>query len=446
MSKFNRILKRSVCIAAAAVAAAATCTAFAGCDRQEERVPLSFLHAEGEKVVNEQGEEVYLRGVNAGGLCVIEPWMNGFANSWLEDSEIYCHDHKTVTLEFIERFGEDGAKELWAEYQKNWWSEQDFKNCAEMGMNVIRLPFTYMNVDFGAVVDYDRAGEYDFSYLDWFVKTAEKYGMYTILDLHGAYGSQNGRDHSSEDLPVGGIDFYSNEKMMGLTADLWQAVAGHFADNSAVAGYDLLNEPGEKKDDANHVYSTEKRHWDALDKFYQAVREVDTEHITIFESCWEASNLPKPQTYGWENCMYSFHHYTDSGLSADGHEKSFIDKLNSIEKANFGVPLYMGEFTCYESAEKWEKTLALMNDNDWHWTSWTYKLNATYRSAWGILNIVAKNDDKVNAHLDDYDVIVEKFQNLKTTEDTFKSRVDDSTVWEIIQKYCKESPKEGQEE
>lgn len=431
------VVNRAVCaLSAIALSATALCASFVGCKREEEVTPLSFLTAHEGKVVNEEGQEVILRGVNAGGLCVIEPWMNGFANSWADDSDIYCHDHKTITLEFIERFGEDGAKELWDEYQKNWWSEQDFKNCAEMGMNVIRLPFTYMNVDFGAVVDFERAGEYDFSYLDWFVKTAEKYGLYTILDLHGAYGSQNGRDHSGEDLPVGGIDFYSNEQKIELTADLWRAVADHFSDNSAVAGYDLLNEPGEKKSSDNSVFSTEKRHWDALDKFYKAVREVDTEHITIFESCWEAANLPQPKQYGWVNCMYSFHHYTDSGLSAEAHEKSFIDKLNSIEKANFGVPLYMGEFTCYESADKWEKTLALMNDRNWHWTSWTYKLNATYKSAWGILNVVAKRDELVNAHNDAYEIIIAKFQNLKTTEDTYRSQVDDTTVWDIFKNYC----------
>lgn len=441
---FKKSLSRRIlCVLGAALlAVTATCVTLAGCG--EKRVPLSFLTAEGDKVVNEEGKAVQLRGVNAGGLCVIEPWMNGFAYSSSENSEIDCRDHKTVTLEFIERFGEENTKKLWAEYQSNWWSEEDFKNCADMGMNVIRLPFTYMNVDFEAVIDYGYAGHYDFSYLDWFVETAEKYGLYTILDLHGAYGSQNGRDHSGEDLPVGSIDFYSNEEMLTLTAELWRALAEHFAGNSAVAGYDLLNEPGEKRNDNNDVYSTEKRHWDALDIFYKAVREVDQAHMVIFESCWEASNLPKPSEYGWENCMYSFHHYSGQ-TNTQSHAATVDSKIRTITAANFGVPIYMGEFTCYANDESWEYTLNIMNEYGWHWTSWTYKLNATYESAWGILNIVTPEEDKVNAHEDDYQTIIEKFRRLKTTEQTKKSELWNGTLWEVISKYCKPAaPVEGE--
>ena len=44
------------------------------------------------------------------------------------------------------RFGASKRDELVSTYENNYWTTQDFDNCAEMGMSVIRLPFTYMNL------------------------------------------------------------------------------------------------------------------------------------------------------------------------------------------------------------------------------------------------------------------------------------------------------------
>ena len=148
---------------------------------------LPMVTTDGEKLVDEQGNEVIMRGINAGGLFVTEHWMTGFNKSNPKN------DYLSLSRTFISRFGEEDTKRLWEEYRSNWWTDEDFENCAEMGINVIRLPFTYMNVDFAAITDLENAGQsYDFSALDEFVEAAAEHGIYTILDLHGAYGSQNG--------------------------------------------------------------------------------------------------------------------------------------------------------------------------------------------------------------------------------------------------------------
>ncbi len=404
---------------------------------------LPFLTVQGSDVVDPQGNLVFLRGANVGGLGVIEQWMNGFTHSWApvdDDGVIYsdipeAKDHYTTSQVFIERFGVEGAQDLWKEYQRNWFNEEDFKNCADMGMTTLRFPFTYMNVDFAAIEGWEYAGKsYDFTILDEFVDMAAKYGMYTILDLHGAYGSQNGKDHSGQDLPDGN-DFYENEEMKALTTKLWKEVAKHFKDNPNVAAYDILNEPAETTLAGNQT--TSKKHWDYFDELYDAIRSVDNKHIVIIESCWEGNNLPHPSTYNWTNCMYSFHHYTSTSNYND-HTGSWNSKLDNIHSQNFGVPLYMGEFTCYETEESWDYTLDLMNANGWHWTSWTYKVNATRTMAWGIYNIQVRSSDKVNAHIDEYDTIVEKFKKLNTktyaTPYTFDSG---ATLPQVFKMYCK---------
>lgn len=391
---------------------------------------LSYLRTEGALILNNKDEEVTLRGVNAGGLFVTEHWMTGFSYGTTPSD-----DCKSLTETFIARFGEDKTKALWAEYRANWWTEQDFKNCADMGMNVIRLPFTYMNVDFAALTapDYANAGKsYDFSDLDAFVGTAAKYGIYTILDLHGAYGSQSGQDHTGQILSLAEVDFYSNERLQTLTVNLWSALSKRYKDNPNVAGYDILNEPGEK------AGTTSERHWNFFDKVYKAIRANGDKHIVIFESCWNGENLPKPSAYGWENCMYSFHHYTGNQPGEVEHDVDWNGKIANITSQNFGIPLYMGEFTAYTTPEKWDYTLDLLNRSGWHWTSWTYKVWGSM--PWGIVNIMGDNNSKVDAGKDDYEVILTKFKTLRTDSSAARKytfpRSEGRTLESIFKEYC----------
>lgn len=421
------------------------CATLSGCKPTQPKPPapeykLKALRTEGDKVVTPDGEEFYLRGTNIGGISAIEPWMCGFKKLDSPDADPVVQDSYTINKVFIDRFGMEDTEYLWAEYRENWWSEKDLQNCAEMGINVIRLPFTYMLLDFQALEETDTERVYDFTYLDEFISSAADYGMYTILDMHGAYGSQNGKDHSGQVFSPGEVDFYSNERKQQLTIDMWSAIAEHYKDNTNVAAYDILNEPAETT--GKGTLSTEKRHWDVFDKIYDAIRAKDDNHIVIFESCWGANNLPQPSQYGWENCMYSFHHYTSTSDYYE-HVKTIGPLLASINAKNFGVPLYMGEFCCYENEDSWRCTLEALNRAGWHWTSWTYKLNNTSgNSAWGIVRVDTTEESKVNAHADDYEVILEKFQNLKTTDDikkfTFASRV---TLWDLMREYCVQSSK-----
>ena len=335
--------KRFISAITAAVMLSASLASFAACT--PETAELTMLKTQGTDIVNTAGETVYLRGVNAGGLGVIEQWMTGFSGvgrpEEMESSVEWVGDHRTTTKVFVERFGWQEAEELWNIYQSNWWTDEDFANCADMGMNV----------DFDATVDETLAGvNYNFAFLDDFVERAASYGLYTILDLHGAYGSQNGQDHSGESLSAAQVDFYSNPTKQDLTAKLWRAIAEHFRENPNVAAYDILNEPAERKDGGG-TQSTSQRHFAVFDKIYKAIREVDENHIVVFESCWEGKNLPQPSEYGWTNCMYSFHHYT--GCTGDDrveeHNNSFDGRLREVEQQEFGVPLFMGEFTCYNS-------------------------------------------------------------------------------------------------
>ena len=221
-----------------------------------------------------------------------------------------------------------------------------------MGMSVLRVPFTYLNL-------YKQNGNGwtlrsdAFTRMDWIVEQASKRGMYVILDLHGAFGSQNGMDHSGEVIDnVNDVTFFSNETLMTQTLDLWRIVAQHYAGNPAVAGYDTLNEPGEK------AGTTTTRHWNFYNRMYNTIRSVDPDHIIIFESCWGVNDLPNPANYGWTNIMYEYHHYPwgneDNSSTSFNNQKSGIDGLvNGVNGKGYNIPTYIGEFNLFDCTDGW---------------------------------------------------------------------------------------------
>ena len=349
-----------------------------------------FLKVNGTQIRKQKGtgDIVYLRGTNAGGWLVQEDWMNPTNAS----------DQKTMMTTLANRFGASKRDELVSTYENNYWTTQDFDNCAEMGMSVIRLPFTYMNL----CDDNGNLKSNAFDRLDWFVQNCSQRGMYVILDMHGAFGSQNGMDHSGEIND--GKQLYYNQSNKDKTLNLWKKIAEHFKGNPAVAAYDILNEPGIK---AAATYSL---HWDFYNEIYNAIRSKDSNHIIIMESCWDADNLPKPSQYGWTNVAYEYHYYPwNAQNSSDAQKSYFSSKVSDIANHNYGVPTFVGEFTCFEQEEGWKAAMSTFNGQGWHWTTWSYKV--TGNSSWGIYN---HNPEKVDIYNDSADTIKNKWSAVGT--------------------------------
>lgn len=349
-----------------------------------------FLKVNGTQIRKQKGtgDIVYLRGTNAGGWLVQEDWMNPTNAS----------DQKTMMTTLANRFGASKRDELVSTYENNYWTTQDFDNCAEMGMSVIRLPFTYMNL----CDDNGNLKSNAFDRLDWFVQNCSQRGMYVILDMHGAFGSQNGMDHSGEIND--GKQLYYNQSNKDKTLNLWKKIAEHFKGNPAVAAYDILNEPGIK---AAATYSL---HWDFYNEIYNTIRSKDSNHVIIMESCWDADNLPRPSQYGWTNVAYEYHYYPWSAQNSSDAQKSyFSSKVSDIANHNYGVPTFVGEFTCFEQAEGWKAAMSTFNGQGWHWTTWSYKV--TGNSSWGIYN---HNPEKVDIYNDSADTIKNKWSAVGT--------------------------------
>ena len=117
---------------------------------------------------------------------------------------------------------------------------RDFDLIKAMGMNVVRVPFLYDVVENKNAPYTLRADAW--KYLDFAVNEAEKRGMYVILDLHGAVGGAAAASEQHDGC-VGPAEMWTNQTYRDRTKWVWDMVASHYRGRTAVAAYDLLNEP-----------------------------------------------------------------------------------------------------------------------------------------------------------------------------------------------------------
>lgn len=319
-----------------------------------------FLHVEEGMLVNEKGEQVLLQGVNLGGWLLQESWMcpvNGEDRKWAN----------LDTLQVLEsRFGTEKTAKLIESYQDNWITEWDIENIANMGCNVIRVPFWYRNFmkdTQGTWITENPDDNPGFKRLDWVIEQAGENDMYVILDMHGCPGGQS-MDHCCGTLGVN--ELYTDETCQNTMELLWRTIAARYKDNPVVAAYDIMNEPQNNSGyEGEHSYDPwNSQSWEMSNQIYdrviKAIREVDNRHVITVEGIWRVSNLPDPKTVGWENVMYQTHLYDDNS----GFAKQTQAMADTMQK--YGVAGYVGEFQNLYG-------IALCKEKNINWTTWTYK-------------------------------------------------------------------------
>ena len=373
---------------------AAMCVAIFGIQADDNMVAPKndsrLLKTDGINFVDEYGNAVFLNGINAGGLFVQEEWM----------CPVESKDTLTTYQTLISRFGYDAAMALIKAYQDAWWQEKDFDNVKDLGFNMIRLPFAYFNLEDenGATVNFDK--------LDWFIDNCDERDIYVILDLHGAYGSQNGKDHSGD---TSGTNLFGNEENEQKTVALWKAVAARYKDRDIIAGYDLLNEPAGAHGYTNYIQ------WNFYDKLYDAIRAVDANHIIFMEAVWETNSLPSPSLYKWENVSYSYHNYGWDNINDFDYQKEFTDKkiADYVDSRRFyEVPVFVGEFTLFSNVDAWCYALDAYRKNNVNYAIWTYKVyTGGGASSWGIY---CGGGEKADIYADSYEEIMNKWSSQST--------------------------------
>lgn len=372
---------------------------------------MSLLTVKDGYIVNEKGENVVLKGVNLGNWLLWETWM-GIVPEYTKDWSYF----DTIDL-LVERFGEEQATEIIKTYEDNFITENDIAQIEKLGFNCVRVPFWYRNfmtedLEWLSENHDDNRG---FQKLDWLIKTCEKYGIYVMLDLHGAPGGQS-KNHCTG--KAGRNELYENEEMMNATVELWCAIANRYKDNKTVCAYDLLNEPqnnsGYEGDYSWEAESEEavSRTNKAYDILYKAIREIDKNHIISFEGVWSTTVLPNPKDMGYENMLYQLHLYDkDKGMI-----KYRVKELKTARK-DWGVAVIVGE---YNNGDFEYYAQKLYDKNDISRVKWTYK-TFNVGEQWGIFN---KDVDRIDIKTASYEEIIAYItENTKT--DSFKFNAEE---------------------
>ena len=142
-------MKKRVSILIAGVLIALVCISLAACGEKGGNETY-FVKTDGAKILGNDGTPIGLYGTNLGGWLVQEEWL-------VPTNVDGDYGQIDMMLTLANRFGMDGMNELVDVYMDNWVTELDFKRIADMGLNCVRIPFTYLN--FMNAVSYDEESE-----------------------------------------------------------------------------------------------------------------------------------------------------------------------------------------------------------------------------------------------------------------------------------------------
>jgi hypothetical protein len=323
----------------------------------------SFLKADGQFIVNEQGEKVLLRGTGLGGWMLQEGYM-------LKLNEV-GQQHR-IQQKIEDLIGKDATKEFYRAWRANHTRKADIDAMASWGFNSVRLPMHFnlytLPVEKEPVKGKQTWLNEGFEMTDALLAWCKANNMYLILDLHAAPGGQ-GNDLAISDRDPTKPSLWERKANQEKMIALWRKLAERYANEPMVAAYDIINEPNwgfESKDDKNGCKEkTNKPLRELMINVTKAIREVDNKHIVIAEgNCW-GNNYQGVMPAWDDNLVLSFHKYWNNNSDA---ELGGILRLRSENN----IPVWLGESG--ENSNLWfADAIRLAESHGIGWAFWPLK-------------------------------------------------------------------------
>lgn len=293
-----------------------------------------LLKTSGQKIVNDKGENIQLRGLGPGGWMLQEGYM-------LKTADFAGPQYK-IKEKIAELIGEDGMNEFYKAYWKNGITKQDIDFLAKVGFNSIRLPMHYnlytLPIEKEPVKGKNTWLEEGFKMTDDLLQWCAANKIYLILDLHAAPGGQ-GNDVNISDNDKSKPSLWENEENQKKTIALWKKLADRYKGSPWIGGYDLINEPNINFTGKNPNGTDEMSNaplWKLQKDITTAIREVDKKHIIFIEGNGWGNNYNGLTPIWDDNMVFSFHKYWNYN---DDQTLKFA--LDLREKYN--MPIWLGE-------------------------------------------------------------------------------------------------------
>jgi hypothetical protein len=224
--------------------------------------------------------------------------------------------------------------------------------------------------------------------LDAVLPVCREAGLYVVIDLHSPPGGQA----ISGGYTAANAGLFGSSLCQAKFVEVWRRIAQHYRDAQGVWGYDLANEPVE------NAVEEGLADWQELaQRAARAVRQIDPRRTIIVEPAEGGgpSGFLELRPIDVPNVVYSFHMYlphafTHQGVHGpsgpvsypgliEGHRWDKARLEAAIKPAvdfqkNYGVPIYVGEFSAIrwapdDSAYRYLKDLIeLFEAHGWDWT------------------------------------------------------------------------------
>jgi endoglucanase len=333
-----------------------------------------YFDIAGQDIIAPNGEKFQIKGTNLGN------WLNPEGYMFLFDN---VTSYRQIDQAFKELVGPDRANVFWKQFQEQYITQQDIRYIKKVGMNTVRIPFHYKLFTTEDYMGHNNANK-GFELLDKLVGWCKTEGLSVILDMHDAPGGQTG---DNIDDSYGYSWLFENEHDQAQYSAIWERIAKHYANETAILGYDLLNEP------IAHSFNHNKKLESVYKMAVTAIRKFDKNHIVLLGGAQWNSNFAVFTDWHFDKkMMYTCHIY-----GCDTVQSSIQNFVNFRNKVN--LPMYMGETG--ENKDEWISAFhKLLEKNNIGWTYWPYKKIANTAGMvkiiapqkWGLIVDYAKKD------------------------------------------------------
>ena len=322
-----------------------------------------FLHRNGQKIVDENNQNVVLRGLGLGGWMVQEGYM-------LQTGSFAGSQH-AIKQKITDLIGTKNTENFYDAYKTNGITKSDIDSLAAWGFNSIRLPMHYnlytLPIEKEAISGQNTWLEEGFKMTDDVLKWCAANKIYLILDLHATPGGQ-GKDANISDYDDSKPSLWESTANQDKMVALWKKLALRYKDNPWIGAYDIINEPNWNFTGTNQNGCDEKSNAPlrALQvRITKTIREVDANHLIFIEgNCW-GNNYNGMFPLWDDNMALSFHKYWN-----DNDTASIQNMLNF--RTQYNVPIWLGESG--ENSNVWFKeAISLVESNNIGWAFWPMK-------------------------------------------------------------------------
>lgn len=328
-----------------------------------------------------------IRGVNLGGLFVIEPWMQ--ATSW---STIGCSAYKSE-FDCVMNLGQEAANTAFQKHWDTFITQDDITQIAGLGLNTIRIPLGYWIKEDLVYSDSEHFPQGGFTYLERVCGWAKDAGLYIILDLHGAPGAQQA------DQPFTGqyastpgfyVDYQYERAYKWLE---WMTNVTHTNSNfDTVYAIEVVNEPLQTPSSVTTMIDT--YYPTAMSRINSMEEELGVAtskklHVQMMNQKWGSGNPTKAltdETYAY----YDDHHYVKWTSGVTATRDAYMQHSCTNDRGG-NTPVVVGEWSLSPADEdgsefsidasdavswysKWWAAQTISYEKQAGWIFWSWKV------------------------------------------------------------------------